>query len=210
MSSPVSVARRESEDLKAKAAQRYDQALEADARNWIESVLEVELEGTLHDNLKSGVVLCNLVNAVDPKARCKTPSNSAAPFKQRENISFFLAACADLGIPGFKSFQTVDLYEAKDMQQVLLCISALGTVAQKLGYAGPAFGAKPRVSNRRDFTELSAQVPVCRSARCRPHRAPTHPHNSDHPTHTTQHSPRPSPHASRRERTRRLSCEAAG
>lgn len=47
------------------------------------------------------------------------------PFKIMENISSFLSACSKFGISDSDMFQTVDLYEAKNMSQVLQTLSTL-------------------------------------------------------------------------------------
>lgn len=47
------------------------------------------------------------------------------PFKIMENIGNFLAACSKLGVADSDMFQTVDLYEAKNMSQVLQTLSTL-------------------------------------------------------------------------------------
>jgi len=109
-------------------------------------------EGTLHEALKSGVVLCNAVNAIKPGV-CKAPFTGSMAFKQMENIANFSTACESLGVPKFSLFQTVTLYENKDMGAVLLTLQALGSAAQKVpGYSGPALGAKPSDANVRQFT----------------------------------------------------------
>ena len=46
---------------------------EREAREWIEAVTGEKLEGTLQEALKSGVVLCNLLNTVKPDT-VKPPS----------------------------------------------------------------------------------------------------------------------------------------
>ncbi|EOD14809.1 hypothetical protein EMIHUDRAFT_448230 [Emiliania huxleyi CCMP1516] len=93
-----------------RAASKYDPALEADCRSWLEAVTGTALpEGTLHEALKSGVVLCNAVNAIKPG----------------ENIANFSTACESLGVPKFSLFQT-------DMGAVLLTLQALGSAAQKV------------------------------------------------------------------------------
>ena len=98
---------------------RNDPQLEAEARQWIEAVTGEALgDGTLHEVLKSGVALCNLARALQPDI-IKPPSKMAAPFKQMENIGNYLAACNKLGQPSRDSFQTVTLYEDKDMFQVI-------------------------------------------------------------------------------------------
>ena len=60
-------------ELAEKAAAKYDPEMEAEARSWVEAVLGEKLEGTFQEALKSGVVLCNLVNALVPGS-CPPPS----------------------------------------------------------------------------------------------------------------------------------------
>eukprot|EP01115_Flamella_aegyptia_P001197 TRINITY_DN1192_c0_g1_i1.p1 TRINITY_DN1192_c0_g1~~TRINITY_DN1192_c0_g1_i1.p1 ORF type:complete len:97 (-),score=58.46 TRINITY_DN1192_c0_g1_i1:45-335(-) len=47
------------------------------------------------------------------------------PFVQMENISAYLNACRDLGLAVHDLFQTVDLFEAKNMNQVVINLTAL-------------------------------------------------------------------------------------
>ena len=130
-----------------------DQEMEAEAKAWIEAVLGEPLpEGSFADALKSGVVLCNLVNAVQPGA-CKAPTTKKMAFMQMENIAAYLAACLKLGQRPQESFQTIDLFEAQNMMQVLLQIHSLGRIAQTLGFSGPTLGAKLATENKREFTE---------------------------------------------------------
>ena len=96
--------------------------MEAEARAWIEAVLGEPLgDETLHVILKSGVVLCNLINALKPGS-IKKISTKKMPFMQMENISNYLAAVgpSGLGIPAFETFMTIDLYEEQNMQAVVL------------------------------------------------------------------------------------------
>ncbi len=44
-----------------------------------------------------------------------------------ENIQIFLSGCEAYGVPRSSLFQTVDLYEMRNMAQVLNCILQLGT-----------------------------------------------------------------------------------
>lgn len=59
-----------------------------------------------------------------------------------ENINSFLVALEMIGVPKFDQFQTIDLFENKNLGQVVLCISALSRHAQKHGYQGPSLGPK--------------------------------------------------------------------
>eukprot|EP00316_Scyphosphaera_apsteinii_P008417 CAMPEP_0119344542 /NCGR_PEP_ID=MMETSP1333-20130426/107024_1 /TAXON_ID=418940 /ORGANISM="Scyphosphaera apsteinii, Strain RCC1455" /LENGTH=449 /DNA_ID=CAMNT_0007356981 /DNA_START=41 /DNA_END=1391 /DNA_ORIENTATION=- len=57
------------------------------------------------------------------------------------------------------SFQTVALYENKDMLGVLTNIHSLGRVAQRVpGFAGPVLGAKLAEVHKRDFDEKQLQA----------------------------------------------------
>eukprot|EP00966_Prymnesium_polylepis_P156570 3617508-Prymnesium_polylepis.3 len=97
---------------------------------------------SLQQELRSGVVLCQLANTIQPGC-CKKPSMLPAPFKQMENIARYLDACEKLGVPKHDQFQTVALYEDKDMMTVLMNLQALGRAALRLpGYSGVVFGAK--------------------------------------------------------------------
>ena len=141
-------------ELAEKAAAKYDHKMEQEAREWIEAVTgEAMGESSLQQELKSGIVLCTLVNALKPGC-CKPPSKMKAPFKVMENIGNYLAACASLGQRQAESFQTVDLYEDQNMMAVLIQIHSLGRIAQKLpGFSGPALGVKLATANKREFTE---------------------------------------------------------
>ena len=127
--------------------------LEAEARTWIKQLLgESALgTGTLHEELKSGVTLCHLINRVQPGCTVP-PSVSDKPFKQMENIGAYLDACSRIGVPAADTFHTVDLFEAKDIAQVVSQIHALGRVLQKQGFDGPSLGARMSTESRRTFS----------------------------------------------------------
>ena len=143
-------------DLADKAKKKWEEQggdqMEAEARAWIEAITGEALEGSTHEALKSGIVLCNLVNAIQPGV-CPKPSKMAMPFKQMENIGNYLAACTKLGVPANDAFQTVALFEDQDLLAVLVQITSLGRIAQKIGYTGPVLGAKLSEANKREFTE---------------------------------------------------------
>ena len=92
-------------ELAEKAAAKYDVGMEHKCREWIEAVTGDKLgESTLQEELKNGVVLCNLINAIKPGLINK-PKNSKMPFMQMENIAMYLEGCTKLGVPSFSSFQ---------------------------------------------------------------------------------------------------------
>lgn len=60
----------------------------------------------------------------------------------------------DYGVPDEEIFQTPDLFEARNIPQVTLCLYALGRTTQKHAeYDGPTIGPKMSEENKRNFSE---------------------------------------------------------
>ncbi|KAJ1726528.1 Protein kinase of the Mitotic Exit Network, partial [Coemansia biformis] len=110
--------------LKAEQLSRnYDMAV-----RFIDAVLGLQLEAcTLRESLRDGVVLCRLINALRPGA-VKRINTKGLPFTQMENISNFLAAAQSLGLESSDLFQTVDLYEGKNMPRVVMTLLTIARV----------------------------------------------------------------------------------
>lgn len=110
---------------------------ETDVKKWIEIVLARPIpEESLHEILKDGIILCELINKItDPEdaSAHKFPSHSKASFVQMENISFFIESARKLGVPDSENFSTVDLFEGKNMKQVLCCLCSLSRNLVKNG-----------------------------------------------------------------------------
>ena len=71
-----------------------------------------------------------------------------------ENVQSFLAAAKKYGVPDEEVFQTPDLFEAKNLPQVAICLFSLGRVTQlHPEYTGPQIGPKMATKNERNFTE---------------------------------------------------------
>lgn len=99
---------------------------EMEVRSWIEAILDMKLqEGTIHEVLKDGVILCQIINKISPTDGCRFPSLSKASFVQMENISYFIDSARQLGVPDSENFSTVDLFEGKNIKQVMVCLSSL-------------------------------------------------------------------------------------
>ena len=94
-------------------------------------------------------------NAVFPDINLK-PSSSKIAFKQMENISSFLRALSDMGVPSHDQFQTVDLYENKNMIQVIDTIFALSRTATASGFKGPKIG--PKLADKQEYTFTQEQL----------------------------------------------------
>ena len=103
--------------------------------------------------MKNGVVLCKLINKISPGAIPKFKQSGPA-FLLMENVQAFLAAIKKYGVPDEEVFQTPDLFEARNIPQVTLCIYALARTTQKHPeYNGPKMGPKMATKNERNFTE---------------------------------------------------------
>eukprot|EP01132_Coremiostelium_polycephalum_P005213 gene5213-6491_t len=111
-------------DLAAKRAANYDKNLENDCRAWIESTTGTPFpSGDFGEVLKDGLILCSLANALKPGST--KPQKSKAPFVQMENINSYLNFCKGLGVVSTDLFQTVDLYNASNLNQVIQNIQAV-------------------------------------------------------------------------------------
>ena len=67
-------------ELAEKAAAKYDVGMEHKCREWIEAVTGDKLgESTLQEELKNGVVLCNLINAIKPGLINKSANPNPSP-----------------------------------------------------------------------------------------------------------------------------------
>ncbi len=92
-----------------------------------------ELPGpTLQTALRSGDVLCAVMNRIKPGA--VKPHASRLAFKQMENIGMFLQACRAYGLADTELFVTIDLFEGTHIKQVLSCLSALRHRAESNGF----------------------------------------------------------------------------
>ncbi|KAH8046978.1 hypothetical protein JL722_13313 [Aureococcus anophagefferens] len=116
------------------------------AQDWIEALTGTVVDpDRLGDELRNGVVLCELACAISPGI-VKRISDSPLPYKQMDNIAAFSAACKKLGVPEHDCFDTIDLFEGKDIVAVVQTIHALGRTVQLSREDLPKLG--PRLATR--------------------------------------------------------------
>jgi hypothetical protein len=70
------------------------------------------------------------MNKISPGAITKYKKSGPA-FLLMENVQTFLAAIKKYGVPDEEVFQTPDLFEARNISQVTLCLYALARITQK-------------------------------------------------------------------------------
>ncbi|AFM98003.1 calponin [Encephalitozoon hellem ATCC 50504] len=120
---------------------------------WIEAVLGEKFEdGSFHDLFKDGVRLCRFLNKVSPlDVKYK---ESRQIFVQRENICSFINGLKKLNMNEYELFQTNDLFEAKDLKQVVICLYALSRQLQKEKiFSGPFIGPQLSTKSKIEFSK---------------------------------------------------------
>jgi len=104
---------------------KFDPAKAKEAREWIEEVTGEKFpSNNFAESLKSGVLLCKLLNKIQSNTVPKINTQNMA-FKQMENIQAYIEGSRKLGVPDQYNFMTVDLYEEKNIAQVVLNILTL-------------------------------------------------------------------------------------
>ena len=93
-------------------------------------------EAELQVQLRSGVVLCHAANRIG--ANITAISTNDKMFEQISNIGKFLEFVKSTGVADRDLFVTTDLYDNKDMRQVIIGLNSLGRALHKTaGYSGP-------------------------------------------------------------------------
>lgn len=107
--------------------------MDKEAQTWIETVLEFKFPAgeTYEETLKDGQVLCRLINKLKPGSVAKI-NESGGQFKMMENLNNFQKALKEYGVADVDVFQTVDLWEKKDISNVTNTIFALGRAVSSL------------------------------------------------------------------------------
>ncbi|CAF1640149.1 unnamed protein product [Adineta ricciae] len=137
----------------AKISAKRDPALDQEVQTWIETIIGEKFpNGSYEDALKDGVILCKLMNKLQPNSIPKY-ATSGGSFKLRENIALFQTAARAYGLEDAELFQSVDLFEKRNIPQVTQCLFALGRHAQRHHFNGPILGPKMSEANLREFTE---------------------------------------------------------
>nr|CAD7458932.1 unnamed protein product [Timema tahoe] len=128
---------------------------EKEAQEWIEKVVGERFPpGEPYEHaLRNGVILCKLMNKLQPGLVPKINS-SGGDYKMMDNLSQFQKACTAYGVPDVDLFQTVDLWDFKNIAAVTTTIFAIGRTAYKHPeWRGPSLGPRPSEEHKREWTE---------------------------------------------------------
>uniref|UniRef100_A0A8D0GTC1 Transgelin n=1 Tax=Sphenodon punctatus TaxID=8508 RepID=A0A8D0GTC1_SPHPU len=156
-----------SREVQQKIDKQYDMDLEQILTQWILAQCGEHSSVTppqpgrenFQSWLKDGTVLGRLINSLYPEGQKPVAKiqASAMAFKQMEQISQFLQAAERYGVAATDIFQTVDLWEGKNMACVQRTLMNLGGLAVTKGdgfFAGdPNWFPKKSQENRRAFSD---------------------------------------------------------
>lgn len=123
--------------------------------DWIQAVTgePVPRDQPFEKVLKDGVILCNMMNKLIPGS-VKRINKKGSNFQLMENHAAFQKGMKKFGVPDDEIFQTVDLFEARNIKQVVMSLGALGRIASnKPDYNGPKMGPKMAEGEQREWTE---------------------------------------------------------
>lgn len=99
--------------------QPRNKELEKEVLEWIFNCIgEPVPAGEFEDILKNGVVLCNLMNKLLPGSIKKIQAKGTN-FQLMENIQRFQDGMKKYGVPQEEIFQTADLFERRNIPQVI-------------------------------------------------------------------------------------------
>ncbi|KAF1379047.1 hypothetical protein PFLUV_G00171950 [Perca fluviatilis] len=122
-----------SAEVKSKLAGKYDPQKEEELRLWIQDVTGKKMGDNFMEGLKDGVLLCELINVLQPGS-VKKINRSSQNWHQLENIGNFVRAITEYGLRLPDIFEANDLFENANHTQVQSTLMALAGMAKSKGF----------------------------------------------------------------------------
>ncbi|XP_076146001.1 calponin-1-like [Alosa pseudoharengus] len=123
-----------SAEVKSKLAGKYDPLKEEQLRLWIQEVTGRRVGDNFMESLKDGVLLCELINKLQPGSVRKINNSATQNWHQLENIGNFVRAITEYGLKPHDIFEANDLFENTNYTQVQSTLITLAGVAKTKGF----------------------------------------------------------------------------
>ena len=106
-----------------------------EAKEWIEDIIHQTLPPIvqLEEALRDGVTLAEIVQAFYADQPIRIFRHHKLQFRHIDNIDVFFRFLADVELPELFRFETIDLYEKKNIPKVIYCIHALSWLLYRKG-----------------------------------------------------------------------------
>ncbi|KAG1933859.1 calponin-3b [Pimephales promelas] len=121
-----------SAEVRSKIAQKYDLQKEEELKYWIEDVTGMTIGENFQMGLKDGVILCELINKLQPGS-IKKINHSKLNWHKLENLGNFIKAILAYGLKPNDIFEANDLFENGNLTQVQTTLLALANMAKTKG-----------------------------------------------------------------------------
>ncbi|MCJ8728557.1 hypothetical protein PDJAM_G00005870 [Pangasius djambal] len=150
-----------SAEVKSKIAQKYDLQKEEELRFWIEEVTGMPIGDNFQKGLKDGVILCELMNKLQPGS-IKKINHSQLNWHKLENLGNFIKAILTYGLKPNDIFEANDLFENGNMTQVQTTLLALASMAKTKGLDTKVdIGVKYADKQERHFDDEKMKAGQC-------------------------------------------------
>ncbi|XP_070305203.1 calponin-3-like [Salvelinus sp. IW2-2015] len=148
-------------ELRSKIAGKYDLQKEEELRFWIEEVTGMPIGENFQKGLKDGVILCELINKLQPGS-IKKINHSKLNWHKLENLGNFIRAILKFGLCPNDIFEANDLFENGNMTQVQSTLLSLAGVAKTKGSNSNCdLGVKYADKRTRHFDEEKMKAGQC-------------------------------------------------
>ncbi|KAB5550582.1 hypothetical protein PHYPO_G00055350 [Pangasianodon hypophthalmus] len=150
-----------SAEVRSKIAQKYDLQKEEELRFWIEEVTGMPIGENFQLGLKDGVILCELINKLQPGS-IKKINHSKLNWHKLENLGNFIKAILTYGLKPNDIFEANDLFENGNMTQVQTTLLALAGMAKTKGLDTKVdIGVKYADKQERSFNDEKLKAGNC-------------------------------------------------
>ena len=93
---------------------------------WIEGILNITIGNKFHEELRDGIILCELIEKIQPRSIPRINKDNKLPFFQiKWNIIFFIEQAIELGVPKSYLFSEKELYDVTNPPKTILVLESL-------------------------------------------------------------------------------------